>query len=387
MNIILWLLVFVLLFAGILYAMMMLAFTFKWLSIPAFKSKNKTPVTPVSVVIPARNEEEHISQCLQNVLAQNYPHNLTEIIVVDDNSTDNTAMLVEKIIADNAHRKIRLLKLKDVSATVLFKKRAITEAVALATGKLIVTTDADCRMGVKWLGIIAEYYEQYQPKMLLAPVTFTNEKSVFEKLQTLEFIGYIGVSAAAVAMKNPLMCNGANLAYEREAFNAVGGYKHNDNFASGDDVFLMLKIKKEFPGTIHFLKSREAIVETFAQKSLNDFFHQRKRWLSKRPGYTDFSVIGTALLVYAFNFFVLLGFVLSFFATGNSFMIVFAVLFLIKCFSDFVFLYPVTKFFRRSELLWWFLPEQVLVIVYVTLMGVFGSTGKYKWKGREVSNR
>lgn len=387
MNIILWLLVFVLLFAGILYAMMMLAFTFKWLSIPAFKSKNKTPVTPVSVVIPARNEGEHISQCLQNVLAQNYPHNLTEIIVVDDNSTDNTAMLVEKIIADNAHRKIRLLKLKDVSATVLFKKRAITEAVALATGKLIVTTDADCRMGVKWLGIIAEYYEQYQPKMLLAPVTFTNEKSVFEKLQTLEFIGYIGVSAAAVAMKNPLMCNGANLAYEREAFNAVGGYKHNDNFASGDDVFLMLKIKKEFPGTIHFLKSREAIVETFAQKSLNDFFHQRKRWLSKRPGYTDFSVIGTALLVYAFNFFVLLGFVLSFFATGNSFMIVFAVLFLIKCFSDFVFLYPVTKFFRRSELLWWFLPEQVLVIVYVTLMGVFGSTGKYKWKGREVSNR
>lgn len=387
MNIILWLLVFVLLFAGILYAMMMLAFTFKWLSIPAFKSKNKTPVTPVSVVIPARNEEEHISQCLQNVLAQNYPHNLTEIIVVDDNSTDNTAMLVEKIIADNAHRKIRLLKLKDVSATVLFKKRAITEAVALATGKLIVTTDADCRMGVKWLGIIAEYYEQYQPKMLLAPVTFTNEKSVFEKLQTLEFIGYIGVSAAAVAMKNPLMCNGANLAYEREAFNAVGGYKHNDNFASGDDVFLMLKIKKKFPGTIHFLKSREAIVETFAQKSLNDFFHQRKRWLSKRTGYTDFSVIGTALLVYAFNFFVLLGFVLSFFATGNSFMIVFAVLFLIKCFSDFVFLYPVTKFFRRSELLWWFLPEQVLVIVYVTLMGVFGSTGKYKWKGREVSNR
>ncbi|MGE0637459.1 MAG: glycosyltransferase [Bacteroidia bacterium] len=384
MNIILWILVFVLLFAGILYALMMLAFTFKWLSLPIFAAKGKVPETAITIVIPARNEEEHIVKCLQNVLAQNYPQNLTEIIVVDDNSTDNTAMLVEKIIAENPDRKIRLLKLKDVSATALFKKRAITEAVAVATGKLIVTTDADCRMGSNWLANIAAYYELHQPKMVLAPVTFSAEKSIFEKLQTLEFIGYIGVSAAAVAMKNPLMCNGANLAYEREAFNAVGGYKHNDNLASGDDVFLMLKIKKMFPGAIHFLKSKEAIVETFAQKDLNDFFQQRKRWLSKRPGYTDFSVIGTALLVYAFNFFVLLGFVLSFFADGNSFAILFALLFLLKCFSDFVFLYPVAKFFGRRELLWWFLPEQVLVIIYVTLMGIIGSNGKYKWKGREL---
>jgi cellulose synthase/poly-beta-1,6-N-acetylglucosamine synthase-like glycosyltransferase len=239
-------------------------------------------------------------------------------------------------------------------------------------------------MGKEWLATIAEYYEQHQPKMLLAPVTFAEEKSVFEKLQTLEFIGYIGVSAAAVAMKNPLMCNGANLAYEREAFNAVGGYKHNDNLASGDDVFLMLKIKKMFPGSIHFLKSQQAIVQTFAQKSMNDFFQQRKRWLSKRPGYKDFSVIGTALLVYAFNFFVLLGFLFSFFTAGKTFLVLFALLFLLKCLSDFIFLYPVAKFFGRRELLWLFLPEQVLVIVYVTLMGIIGSNGKYRWKGREV---
>lgn len=384
MSVILFILLFLLMSAGILYAIMMLAFTFKWLSLPVFKTKGKAPETVITVIIPARNEEEHIVNCLQNVLAQNYPGKLTEIIVVDDNSTDNTVKLVEKIIAENQNRNIRLLKLKDVSATALFKKRAITEAVAVATGKLIVTTDADCRMGKDWLATIAEYYEVYQPKMMLAPVTFTNEKSVFEKLQTLEFIGYIGVSAAAVAMKNPLMCNGANLAYEREAFKAVGGYKQNDNLASGDDVFLMLKIKTMFPGAIHFLKSREAIVETFAQKNLNDFFQQRKRWLSKRPGYTDFSVIGTALLVYAFNFFVLLGFVLSLFAAGNSFMILFGLLFLLKCFSDFVFLYPVATFFGRRELLWWFLPEQVLVIIYVTLMGIIGSNGKYKWKGREL---
>jgi len=384
MSIVLFILLFFLMSAGILYAMMMLTFTFKWLSLPVFTTKSKKSETVITIIIPARNEEASVEECLQNILSQNYPHNLTEIIVVDDNSTDNTAMLVEKIIAENKDRTIRLLKLKDVSATAVFKKRAITEAVAVATGKLIVTTDADCRMGKEWLGSIAAYYETHQPKMILAPVTFTEEKSVFEKLQTLEFIGYIGVSAAAVAMKNPLMCNGANLAYEREAFNAVGGYVHNDNLASGDDVFLMLKIKKMFPGGIHFLKAKEAIVKTFAQKSLNDFFQQRKRWLSKRPGYKDFSVIGTALLVYAFNFFVLLGFVLSFFTAGKFFLVLFTLLFLLKCVSDFVFLYPVAKFFGRRELLWWFLPEQVLVIIYVTLMGIIGSNGKYKWKGREI---
>ena len=384
MSVVLFILLFFLMSSGILYAIMMLVFTFKWVSLPIYKNKGKNPETLITVIIPARNEEEHIAKCLQSILVQNYPKNLTEIIVVDDNSTDNTVRLVEKIITDNPDRKIRLMKLKDLSSTAFFKKRAITEAVAVATGKLIVTSDADCRMGVMWLSSIAEYYELHKPKMLLGPVTFADEKSVFEKLQTLEFIGYIGVSAAAVAMKNPLMCNGANLAYEREAFNEVGGYKHNDNLASGDDVFLMLKIKNMFPGAIHFLKSHEAIVQTFAQNNLNDFFQQRKRWLSKRPGYTDYSVIGTALLVYAFNLFVLLGFVLSFFAEVNSFMILFGLLFLLKCFSDFVFLYPVAKFFGRRELLWWFLPEQVLVIIYVTLMGIIGTNGKYSWKGREL---
>jgi glycosyltransferase involved in cell wall biosynthesis len=115
---------------------MMLVFTFKWLSIPVFSATGKTPATLISIIIPARNEEEYIVKCLQNVLAQNYPHNLTEIIIADDNSTDNTAALVEKIIAENPGRIIRLLKLKDLSATALFKKRAITEAVAVATGKL-----------------------------------------------------------------------------------------------------------------------------------------------------------------------------------------------------------------------------------------------------------
>lgn len=384
MNIILLLLSFLLMFVGIMYALLMLTFTFKWLSLPVFVSSGKELNTSVSVILPARNEEENIAECLKNILAQDYPHQLIEIIVADDNSTDKTVLTVEKIIAENPQRKISLLKLKDISASAMFKKRAITEAVAVSTGKLIVTTDADCRMDVNWLKVLIDYYEQHKPKMLLAPVTFSNEKSVFEKLQTLEFIGYIGVSAAAVAMKNPLMCNGANLMYEREVFNEVGGYKHNDNLASGDDVFLMLKIKKKFPGAIHFLKSKNAIVHTFAQKSMNDFFQQRKRWLSKRPGYKDFSVIATALLVYAFNLFVLLGFILSLFSGSKSFMILFGILFLLKCFSDFIFLYPVAKFFGRRELLWWFLPEQILVILYVTLMGIIGSSGKYKWKEREV---
>jgi cellulose synthase/poly-beta-1,6-N-acetylglucosamine synthase-like glycosyltransferase len=99
MSIILFILLFVLMSAGILYAIMMLAFTFKWLSLPVFKANGKTSETLISVIIPARNEEEHIVKCLQNVLAQQYPYNLTDIIVVDDNSTDNTALLVEKIIA------------------------------------------------------------------------------------------------------------------------------------------------------------------------------------------------------------------------------------------------------------------------------------------------
>src|SRR6202034_3873742 len=117
------------------------------------------------------------------ILAQDYPKHLTEIIFVDDHSTDRTA----EIIGSYAAQGVRLLQLKEDKPLNSYKKKAIAEAIKLSTGELMVATDADCRMGSRWLSSIVGYYEKENPVMVSSPVTYFEERSLFERMQSLEF--------------------------------------------------------------------------------------------------------------------------------------------------------------------------------------------------------
>jgi len=237
--------------------------------------------THVTIIIPARNEEKNIRACLQDILNQKYPDELTEIIVVDDHSADRTAEYVRELIHQNPRRKLSLLHNRSAGIK-LYKKQAISAAVQNARGELIITTDADCRMSNRWLESIVTYYEKHNPVMIVSPVQFFHVRNLFEQLQQLEFAGLVGIGAGAIAHHRPLLCNGANLAYTKKIFNEVNGFAGNET-VSGDDTQLMLKVAEINPDGIHFLKSREAIVETSSMPSMVDLFHQRKRWASKIP--------------------------------------------------------------------------------------------------------
>src|SRR5476651_15522 len=124
----------------------------------------------------------------------------------------------------------------------------------------MVATDADCRMGIKWLSTVAGYYEKEQPVMISSPVGYFEEKSLFERMQTLEFCYLIGVGAAFIGNGRASTCNGANLAYRKDIFYEVGGFKGIDDLASGDDELLLQKVAARFPGKIGFLKHYDAVV-------------------------------------------------------------------------------------------------------------------------------
>ena len=62
---------------------------------------NSTTLTKLSIIIPARNEAANIENCINSILANNYPTHLLEIIVVDDHSEDETASLVKKYESQN----------------------------------------------------------------------------------------------------------------------------------------------------------------------------------------------------------------------------------------------------------------------------------------------
>src|SRR5581483_2996565 len=128
-------------------------------------------------------------------------------------------------------------------------------------------------------------YETRDYFMISSPVAYFEERSLFELMQTLEFYYLIGIGAAFIGNKKASTCNGANLAYKKETFYTVGGFKGIDDLASGDDELLLQKVARQYKGRIGFLKQREAIVYTHAKHTLGSFLKQRRRWASKSTHY------------------------------------------------------------------------------------------------------
>ncbi|MBK8494492.1 MAG: glycosyltransferase [Chitinophagaceae bacterium] len=174
-------------------------------------------------------------------------------------------------------------------------------AIGQSTGELIVTTDADCTVTGNWLQTIAAFYETHQPVFIAAPVSINCGINFIEMFQALDFAMLQGITGASVHKKIHSMCNGANLAYTKKAFEEVGGFAGIDHIASGDDMLLMHKIYKRYPDQVMFLKSKAAIVQTAPVNSIGEFFNQRIRWASKADKYDDKRIFAVLFLVYLFN--------------------------------------------------------------------------------------
>src|SRR5205085_4199561 len=103
------------------------------------------------------------------------------------------------------------------------KKAAIQTGILQSTGELLITTDGDCMMDKNWLATIVSCYELHHPKMIAAPVLLT-ATNFFGRMQQLEFLSLIAITASAIKACKPLMCNGANLAYTKEIFFEANGF-------------------------------------------------------------------------------------------------------------------------------------------------------------------
>ncbi len=384
--------IFILLFSIVqllIYVLLLLYYRQAWKELPLFTAAPGNCSTRLSVIIPARNEAERLPRLLDALAAQQYPRDLLEVIVIDDHSTDNTAAIAKN------YPGVKVIQLADFvkdGSINSYKKKAIETGIAQSSGELIVTTDADCYAGPNWLPTIAAYFEMHQPQLIVMPVAIDCSLRPIEIFQALDFMSLQGITGAAVHRKVHSMCNGANLAYTRKAYQAVDGFKDIDNIASGDDMLLMHKIALRFPSGIKYLKSPEVIVHTSPVNSVSAFLNQRIRWASKADQYKDKKIFGVLLLVYLMNVMLLVLPILAIFHnqywwhfTGNfSLIIVWLLLLLIKTTAELFFLYPVAGFFKKQPLLWLFPLAQPFHILYTVVAGWLGKFGSYKWKGRKV---
>ena len=376
-----------------------------WAAIPPFAypaTGEKVCRTKISVLVPARNEAANIAACVAALARQSYPKNLYQVIVIDDHSTDGTWDILQGLSYPDLSKV--WLRLAEEGVGKAYKKFAIETGIRMASGDLIVTTDADCLFDPDWLSTIAAFYEEKGAKFIAAPVRIggafgrghpsgppsgqrpdpgPGRRSFLSIFQTLDFLTLQGITGAAVYKKIHSMCNGANLAYEKKAFYEVEGFKGIDAIPSGDDMLLMHKIYLKYPEKVFFLKSPRAIVSTRPETGWKGFVNQRIRWASKADRYDDKRIFWVLLLVYLVNA-LFAGLLVA--ACWNSWWGWLLLIGLMaKTIVEYPFVRTVATFFGQQSLMVYFPVLQPFHIVYTLVVGWLGKFGSYHWKDRKIS--
>lgn len=371
-------------FIGFVYTFLMFLFIFGLYKVADFFPKKTTPKTTFSIVIPFRNEAVHLPVLLSSIEKLNYPIHLFEIIFVDDASDDASVKVIKTFISTSLNDRstpINIEIIKNIRISNSPKKDAITTAIKQAKNQWILTTDADCIVPENWLLTLDAFIQQKQPKMVVAPVKYKAKNTFLAQFQLLDFLSLQGATISGFGIDNPFLCNGANLAYRKDAFLEFNGFEGNNTIASGDDIFLFEKFVEEDSKNVQFIKSTAATVTTFPLKNWKDLINQRVRWAAKTSNYRLSTGKWIGAIVFLTNISLVIGFFLSVLQQLPWFVLI--VFFLLKLGLDFFFFFKTASFFKqqKSVIRWVVISSLVYPFfsVWVVLQSLFFN---YQWKGR-----
>ena len=366
---------FLLTILALAYAGLIASIVLTWWRMPVTPA---APLAPLffSVVIPARNEALRLGACLQSILDGSYSAHWYEIIVVNDHSEDQTALVAERY----ATRGVRLIHSQN---GLEGKKNALLAGIQQAGGAWVVTTDADCILPEHWLQLLTSATQTPGVVAVAGPVLFSPTHNLLERFQALDFIGMMLVTGAGIGSDQLHLGNGAHLAFCKKAFEHVGGYTGNTHYAGGDDVFLLQKLATAFPDGIRFLKNKDAVVLTPPTTTWSDFLQQRLRWGTKNTALPQWQAKYAALVVWSYCWSLLLVPLLAFGYPEYTKLAL--ALWSVKLVADFSLLATGCLFFGQRRLLRSFLAAQALHVLYIAGVGTAGLLiREYWWKGRKV---
>lgn len=344
----------------------------------AFLSDNKPFI---SVIIAVRNEAANLPKLLQSLDNQSLNHSLFEVIFIDDDSDDDTANILQH---HTSHYDLRYFLLEKSPKTA-HKKRAIATGIGHARGQLIVCTDGDCHFGIHWLSNFYIFQQQTQAVFVSAPVRLeATPPNLFTQMQVIEFASLIGTGGASLHAGAANMCNGANLAYLKSAYEQVGGFTGKTHLASGDDEFLMHKMAAAFPKKVIFLAHPDSVVSTATQPDWRSFAAQRKRWASKWSSYQDWKVTALAVCTAAFHVLVMACWIRLFISPTENILL--AILLIFKAIAEYFLLKKICTDTRARWSNAAFGALQILYSPYVVFFGLSAALlpKGYTWKNRQV---
>ena len=326
----------------------------------------------ISIVVAARNEEQCLPSLLNDLRAQQYVD--FEVIIIDDHSEDRTSQICQKAAESDP-------RIRSVVASGVGKKAALSQGVGLSQGTIIVSTDADCRVGPHWLEAWTHIFIDDSVMLGFGAVSMTGPTR-FDRIQAMEFATLVGAGAATATLGKPTMCNGANLAFRRSAFVAVKGYAGNEQIPSGDDEFLMRKIESHFPGSIRYCADSNVLVKTGTLATLPAFVQQRIRWAGKWKCNSSTTSKLLAVGVFCLHLCVLALPILLVTDTIKPSVVLLCIL--LKFFAEFFFLCSLRPIILSRWSWVAFFVLQLVYSGYVVGVALWSQFSGFQWKGRRL---
>lgn len=325
-----------------------------------------------TIIVAFRNERDNLPRLVEAMNKQKLPFEQWNVLFIDDHSTDSGASIIQEA---NPSFHFSIQNLPD---SLQGKKAALQYAQNFLKTTIAVHTDADCHFSELWLQtIVAQFYDP-KVRFVSAPVIFENDKSFLEALVQLEFAALIAMGAAHIYNQEPLICNGANLAYRRDSLSALDIYSSQK--ASGDDTFLMEYIHHKYPQSVVFCKNYDALVYTKGPSDIRSFISQRVRWASKNGEYKNKKNVALLVLVWFFYLTLFINLI-----SLKSILLVTALFSLVVKISVEAYFYEkILPFFRIKYRYSLSFLGQGFQILYMIFVPVVSQLVAYQWKGRKT---
>lgn len=355
-----------------------------WLSEGITKSANvqnkkvtEYELPKVSIIVAARNEEEHIVNLLDSLKMQTYNKELIEIIIADDRSSDKTSNIVKSYKDEMTN--LIYIRINETPMGWGHKKWALNSALEKAKGEIILQTDADCIPDKNWIKTIVNGFIDQNTGFISGPTPLTTNNDI-EQFISFESNAQDAFSAGGLGHGLVFSCVGRNIAFRKNVFDEIAGYSGIEYLPSGDDDLLMHKISKLTKYNVHFIMSSEAAVFSIPPKNISELIHQRLRFASKGLLYyqrnADISLRTVLPLLYITNVIVLIS--LSQF-TGTT-AVVWLLPWIIKSSGDAVITYNYLHQLKQQWKLSQFLLLSLIHPFYMVILGGIGPFMKVKWK-------
>lgn len=256
------------------YGFVFLNFSYKEESIPTAKN------IPVSVIICAKNEADNLLLNLPSILNQDYFN--FEIVLIDDNSSDETLEVMEEFAAQ--HSNIKIVKVKPIDKFWGNKKYALTLGIKAASNNFLLFTDADCKApSNQWIKLMSAHFSKSQSIILGYGSYKKDKKSFLNKLIRFETLLTAVQYFSYANLGTPYMGVGRNLAYKRDTFFEVSGFMSHMHIKSGDDDLFVNQAATAH--NIAICTSHESFTSSQPKKNLKSWLKQKRRHVSTAKYY------------------------------------------------------------------------------------------------------